>query len=696
MRKVIETRRMKTALSHFAVFLGPFSFVALLQAPLSLPTGADPGHYLALARSFPVGLTYAPGVPFILSFFVKGADDGAFLSLKVLSSVFYAAMVYSFYNLALVASGDKRIAIASYLIAVFSVLHLESLFWGAYPQLLGLAFAFFGMASLVRWTRNTKSRNAGAAGVFFGASVLTHPTSALFGLAASVTYAVISRPPSLKALIKGLSLLALTFLPFGLGIIYFLLSLGPAPNTPLILRFDSGIAYWIFIKIFGGIYTENFVVMAVLLTLVSFSVVFERSREAFRLLVPLFVGAFILAFFVPSQFYDRLSWYLFFPVAATAGFSARVLTRPKLYRWLAVGGLLALYIGANSRLYSNSISYYDVLTENDLAAFAWLRQNTRPGDGVIVLSPTPITHGWWLESLAPVRAYIATDTYWWVWKHEVSRSTIAWMVLNGQYYIDAGRMKFIEGVPFATPAIFLYNGLNFYKVFEFSDFLMSVTFSPQENQSIIWRDSPYYAPIKQPRTWQISQSSVQWTSRFAWERASGFKIVNVTQGEALSVAYQFQFNKAIPRSASIRFIAPDAVTFQALSWNPPYAILSTKRQTGEVDEVRITVSTNATLMSAYLSPPNESGLSELRFDFSLWPTLSDFYTKFAVTVKGFAPQAPDYYTMTSLLQREGIRFILLTDKDQKVLSRLDADSHFILRERFGTIFIYEYLGRASP
>jgi hypothetical protein len=703
----VSTRPLaKTAFLHLALFFGAAAVAILPQIPLPTPTGGDPGNYLALARSFPVGLDYYPTVPFILSLFVRGAENSlAFLWLRVLSGLFYGALAYAVYLLVASAS-EKRVAVASYLIMLFSPLQLESLAWGAYPQVLALALSVSGMAFVVRWIRDSALKYASLAGVLFGFAILTHPVSALFGLVASVAYVLLSRTRVQEAA-KGLGLLALALSPFAVGMWYFLLQLNFIPSTPI--GFDAGVVYWVFIRIFGGLDTASLVSMAIILVLLSMAIIFERNRTLLRISLSLLAGGLALLYVIPAQFPDRLAYYLFFALPVVAGLGFRSLTphQPRLgrrllsksYRWVAVAGVIVLYAGAGFWHYDQSLHFNSDLSQDDLAAFNWLNQNAPPGSGVIVTSTSAGVLGWWLEGLTSLKAYIATDTYWYLLRDQRSQSITAWLALAGSDVVDGGRIKFVENFPRggqSTPAIFLYDGENFYEVLNFNDALVTIGFSPPENNTIVFREAPYYAPIKAEPVWGITPSSVQWMASFAWNRAWGSTNGNVTDGGPLDVVYHFHFNDSLPRFASVRFVAPESITFRNATWKPPTLFLTTQRTTGEVNHVDVNVTTNTGQVSPQIIPVDEWGLSEVRFDFGVSPALTDLDMRFTVTVEGYAPESLSYYSTTTLLSHENIRFVLVTGDEQNAIARLNSDPRFTLRERFGSVLVYEYLGERSP
>ncbi len=686
----------RRGLQHLGVFALATILCLIPELPYPSPTGADPGHYLAQARVFPNGLVYSPMVPFLISSFSSAATLDNFLPLKLFAAGLFGFLAWSVYLVADVVFVDSKASAISFATAAFSALELESVSWGAFAQILGIGLSLVAFAMNFRWVRSQNMKYAMVGGSALGLAALTHLPSAVFGFAACFSLLVIIRKRKAS---RGLVVIGLSALPLILVAVRFQSPLTLAPITPVLFGTNIYTWYWILLRVLGVISaTPTLIGVFALALMASIGITKRRHSEYLTaVLTALFVGASTLFFVVPAQFPDRVSYYLFVPLPFVAGLSGFGLNRKKLTS-LVLLTLVALYATAGASHYLSSLSYYGVLSNEDLHAFQWIQENASPGDGVLVSTAHPQVRGWWLEGTTMQRAFIATDPSWYIYEEERTRAVEASLALAGFDVIDAGSIKLVDGypsVPVNGPAVFVYNGESFYKVFSFNDALLQLSFEAQENTSKIFAEVPYNAQAKDPITWNTGSESVETIASFRWDRVQGERSVRVESGSPVQISYDFDYKTAIPSYISARFPAPDGMTFsnaQALASGTTR--LTVTRQAGSADELLLGLSVeNATLYSRELIGSNEWGLSEYRMQIKPNTEARSIVLRFTLEVQGYRPISPRHYRTDDLIVQDRIHFVYLTNDQFLFIPRMETDASFTLAVTFGPILIYKFVGR---
>jgi hypothetical protein len=677
--------------------LGAAAALALIpQIGLRLPSGPDSGHFLAWARLFPDRLGYVPTVPFLLSLFADVAETANFLPLKLFASMAFGFMGWSAYRLVKTASRDTKIGLVSFGVVAFSGLVLESIAWGGYAQLLGIGLALGAVTATLAWHSNRSLVYASVAGALLGGAFLTHVPSALFGCMACTICVLLVKPPRRAV---GLVLMASVAAPMVLIDAILLGSPSVAPFVPLLFRLDAPTAYWLFARIFGGAGPAPAIAMGSLLGLLVLVLVTILRTRLYRSLVLRVSAALLgaglgLLLLIPAQFSDRLAYFLFFSLAAAAGLSGLNLNR-KIRGSFTVLGLIVLYALAGASHYGASLSFYDVMTEDDLEVFAWLRENGVSSDGVIVSTEFPLVHGWWLEALTLMRPYIMTEFAWYVFQQERTRSVAASLALNGLSIVDAGRVKIVDGYPVMPrngPGVFVYGDEEFYRIFSFDDALLQVSFVEEDNQSNVFLEAPHHADAKKPAVWQTTQGQVQGKMEFSWNRLRGSRTVLVRMGAPLEVSYDFEFDRAVPLAVTARFPAPDGISYTRIQSNGNEDLeLGVRRGTGAEQLLIMSLSTeNIESTRTSLIPSTEGEPSEIRLHLEPILGANSIRFSFALEVKGYDTGIPSYYEASSILRELGIRFVYLSATYTSLVQRLAEDPEFALRRRASHTLVFEF------
>ncbi len=358
--------------------MAAFLITFLLQLPYLVPTGSDVGHYLALARTFPANLTYSPMIPLLMSPFARWVSLGSYIPLKLFIAIVFSLMVLSFFVLVNEASSDVRVAFLGAVLTAFSGLQLESVAWGALPQILALGFSFASLNFAIRWTRTDDLRNAVLAGAFLGLTFLTHDITSVFALVSCLAYALMARP---RTMFRGLALGGAVSAPCALVGVLVLAPQNMVSVTPLVAHLSPGLAYLILVRIAGWSGVADLASLASLLFLMLFSLATillgGRLKRSLRLLLPsIALGSLAVAFFTPIQFPDRWSYFLFFPVALSACLCGTLLVRRSWSQLLVVVLVLMTVIGGAAHFYSAG-NFYGSVTATDLQAFDCSRLTVR-------------------------------------------------------------------------------------------------------------------------------------------------------------------------------------------------------------------------------------------------------------------------------------------------------------------------------
>jgi hypothetical protein len=123
-----------------------------------LPPGDDPGNWLKRINAF-LGNTYPlwsenlasyPPLFHLIGAFLTILIGDPVLAMKILATLSLALIPVTTGWFAYKISGSRQTSVAASLITSFLPMHYEMIWWGAYPNLLGLAMLPFGVYAMVR------------------------------------------------------------------------------------------------------------------------------------------------------------------------------------------------------------------------------------------------------------------------------------------------------------------------------------------------------------------------------------------------------------------------------------------------------------------------------------------------------------------------------------------------------------------
>jgi hypothetical protein len=415
-----------------------------------VPTGADPGNWLALAQerlgtdTMSAEVTYPPVFPLVLGLLRKLTGE-AVSGLFLAAVLAHGAVVVATYLL--LRRTHRLAAVLGVVVVATAGYQAEAFAWGAYPQLLATGIAVL----LVRYVVSAHAAGVRHLGIVLLGVLLTLGTHKLVGvlLLPATCLAVLHRGYWLgtDALLRRRMLLALAcaavpVLVFaGVWVAELAAGLRPVVNPTDVGRLAS--LQWVVreapvpwlmlsaVAVVGmadrgkrGAAAGDAACAAgwTLAGLLLFALVAEP-----RALLPAQIGIVVLALQTLRQWLP--SWAA--SVASPAG-----LARPVLLL-----SLLGAVVVPGAAHYQVVADWYRVVDRQDLATLDALRELTAEGD-VLLASRSRNGHpvGWWVEGYVGRPAFSAMDPRYAAFPLERAQARIANAVLHGRDGPAAGAL----------------------------------------------------------------------------------------------------------------------------------------------------------------------------------------------------------------------------------------------------------------
>jgi len=399
-----------------------------ISIPGSIPSGADGGNWLAIARGLlgedvmASDVAYPPIFPALLALGLPLFDSVR--ALLVTALVAKALLVVAVY--ACCRPVGRWYAVVAVVCCGVAGAQLEAYAWGGYPQLMGTAFALLTVYFAVRWLGVESLRNL-ILSLALGA--LTFASHALVGglLLVAMPLALVhwllnarrGRRDILRAVAIGLAVV----IPGGLFVLLTRMSGSEAGVTAVLNPYDvsrlesielairDAVVPWVVVTILGvaalairGVRGDREATLSVGSSwAVSGLTFFLVTGEARGLLLTQ-VGLIILACLTVQWIVEKLGrrhpedsrrrlhrWA--FPVFATLVIS--------MVSAIVAGGLVA---------YEAATEWYRVADDEVLEALDWLGENSDPNALVVASSgPNGNPLGWWVQGYGERRTYTGID-----------------------------------------------------------------------------------------------------------------------------------------------------------------------------------------------------------------------------------------------------------------------------------------------
>jgi hypothetical protein len=429
------------------------AFICLVAAmrwrvllPLSLPTGADGGNWLALGRALghqaamPGGVVYPPLVPALaLAASVLGKPIAGLKLVAAIAGVVPAAGCYA---AARIAGLRWTAAVPCAFLAVAGSVS-EAAAWGGYPQLMGLGLLPVALALLDRALRAWGLGAAALAGVALAATLSANELIGAVALLAAallvgVRVAVLrSRPPSLARLaaVAALAvapslLLAPTYAQL-LAAVWSTRGARPA-HANIAIR---DILPYVYRDLPAFWYPAQLLAAAVPATMLLGR--WSRSRrQAWPPVIAILAAAAILLVGLRQV---RFGYVM--PLAAVLGLAVWIdALEPSASRLrraaapllaVALVPILAYQSLVDANLFRVQVAFYAVVPGDWVPAMTFLRERTPPGS-LVAVGPDAVADptGWWVQGLGQRPALISSDPAWLNFPDERARAREAQWIFD--------------------------------------------------------------------------------------------------------------------------------------------------------------------------------------------------------------------------------------------------------------------------
>lgn len=414
-----------------------------------IPTGADPGNWLAVARellgmnSMSTDVIYPPLVPVLVSGLL--ILTGPLTAIGLVALVARAAMAIAVYICALPA-GRASAVVAASVVAVASA-QVEAYSWGAYPQMTATSFAVLGVYYVNRYMGSRQVAHFSMGLVFSVLTAATHLLVAGLFLVA-IPISLIHRHWMLRLGWRAwngmwqLPILALAPSLFYVSSQMLNQQLEPVLNplgvgrlTSLVESFnDAGPLWLVVLAVAAGalvwrgwadprLATVSSASSWMLVGLLFFLLTAER-----RALVPAQVGLIVLAAVGFRRLYGEARVW-------AKAHRARLVpsgVRSGVVVVLGISTVSGILVGGVGD-YSDTRDWYRVVDMAEVRALDHLGDGSVQGDLVVASrGKNGIQLGWWVEGYVGIPTYSGLDPRFAAFREEREQAEIANVLFSGQ------------------------------------------------------------------------------------------------------------------------------------------------------------------------------------------------------------------------------------------------------------------------
>jgi len=399
-----------------------------ISIPGSIPSGADGGNWLAIARGYSgedvmaADVGYPPVFPALLALGLP--VFGAIPALVVMALTAKALLVSAVYICC--RSLGRWYAAGAAVCCGVAGAQLEAYAWGGYPQLMGTAFALLTVFFAIRWLRLDRLRILIICLAF---GVLTFASHALVGglllvaLPLAAAHWVLNARRNRREILRVVAVLLALLVPGGLFVVLSRIAGSEAGVSAVLNPYDvsrlesielairDAVIPWVLVTVLGiiglairGVRGERETTLTVgsswTVAGLTFFAVTGEARGLLLTQLGLVILASLTVRWMVEKFGRRDSedskervhrWA--FPVLATFLIS--------MISAIVAGGLVA---------YSAATDWYRVADVEVLEALDWLRENSAPDDLMAASSgPNGNPLGWWVQGYGKRRTYTGID-----------------------------------------------------------------------------------------------------------------------------------------------------------------------------------------------------------------------------------------------------------------------------------------------
>ena len=338
--------------------------------------------------------------------------------------------------------------------------------------------------------------------------------------------------------------------------------------------------------------------------------------------------------------------------------------------------LLTLLVpGIGIDIYNNALGFYFV-DKDLLSNISFIRYEE---GNVLYISPHP-----WSFSLAYITdkdVYPTTQPVWFIRKSQVDASILAMSLAWGIRWIDAGEIKVVDSTPIwvqPSPAIYVAKYPYYVELFRLGDGFMPIVFSPTNNESMIWYESPFYA--KEIKAWN---TNISMFSVYRYDFLTIEKIINVDNSGAVNILLNYDFINSFPREIKLRLVSlmlKDTRAFIVFN-NDTYAQIKLIQSFEEPwlkyyyhTTVEVYVLSSDITTAAEFIERDEWGLPELAVTFKPLIRVSNVTVLLKVKVDNVNIRPPRVVTEDKAIKDANIRWVIIsTDSHPDIIQRFERD-----------------------
>jgi hypothetical protein len=450
----------RSVIVRVAALVGVTTALALLHFLVAgpIPSGGDPGNWLALAHDqlgyevVTPGVSYPPVFVTLLSALLIPLDPvPAVVAASIVARL--VAVLAVFY---VMKDSGSITALLTALVSAIAAFQLEAYAWGAYPQILGMGLGLVGTYSVIRFMADRRRFDFVVALVAVAATALTHTLVAgaliVALLVASLHAAWVSsriREGWRTNLLFVFMLVLVCSLPLLMGVIG---GEGRAVMNPSELRFDEAVRLafgesplaWLAVSAIGILSLvhrrwngNTFLSVSIGLgwSVVGLGVFLLTGERRALLLAQ--IGVLLLAATELAR-----SWYRLRSSRGAAGDKHRARI-PLLMFIAALIGAIAI---PGIAKYRQSTDFYRIVDRAEIEALEFLKTTATEGDTVLASrgrSTIPI--GWWVEGAAVLPTITGHDQRFLTFPAEIAEAEDANAFFQGELS-PAEAAEYLESV----------------------------------------------------------------------------------------------------------------------------------------------------------------------------------------------------------------------------------------------------------
>lgn len=693
----------------FPLFPVIFSFTIKFNMlnKFKVPPSPDYGNYLVqvnILRGYDTrgfGLQYPPLYFIFLDLLLRIFDE--FTSLKLMAALVFSIAAIPFFLLAKSFRVSSVPALISTWFFIFFEGYSEMIAWGGNQNFLGFSFMLLTLLFLMKSLKNPDKRNIVLVGFFISLVVGTHFLVAAFLILSLLLFLVLNfifNRGSMRVIVGVLVFSALFGLLFSLPYLPIYIVCMKHFSADLI-RPDIINHLNSFRLEFIWMFRETYLIEVVIAALSIYALIkhAKENRIEMLLLSSLFLTPLLLAlstthpsrwlYFLPIPLFVSFSLYL---RRAFTSFTNFMGGRRGLLTINTIAILMFLVLGAGATILSinrlnTAVNYYQRISEDDLEAFNWIKENTPPNSLLVTSGPSTITGGggniysWWVEGYSKRKCIPAANPEFFSYSYEREEINLANKILAGNYLVECGNIQLTEDFPSggSNPGIAIFLGSCYRKFLFLSDTEHKIVISSPTSDVNVSCRVPFYAEDKRGCV-EFNTSLLNASFTYIWHDLIFHRSVIMSLGQScVDIVFKAQSAGASLRLFNVSFWVPPYMTIEKYCIEFSSAVLHLKDPYDKDVRVKVDLSlSNANLKNISVLLEREYLLPSIIF--SLEPYRHDLYASFRVLIYAEASEynASEISVFNShdLIRELGVDYILVNKRraDEYLRFHLDEEN----------------------